>query len=209
MEKYGFVYIWYDRKHKRWYIGCHWGTIDDGYVCSSRWMRNAYRRRPHDFRRRILSLGNMTRLQTFVEEHRWLSMIEDDELGNRYYNLHKHRFGHWSADKDKRLRVDNRASDPEVRAKISRSMQDWCRNRGGCERNRKSAAAAVVALSKKWVVIHPDGREEEVVNLKKFARKYGLYPDRLAKVADGVIKHHKGFRCERDPSNTKRKSQGT
>ena len=35
--KYGFVYIWYDRKHHRYYIGCHWGTIDDGYICSSNW----------------------------------------------------------------------------------------------------------------------------------------------------------------------------
>ena len=35
MEKYGFVYIWFDRKHKRYYIGCHWGHEDDGYVCSS------------------------------------------------------------------------------------------------------------------------------------------------------------------------------
>ena len=23
-EKYGFVYIWHDRKHKRYYIGSHW-----------------------------------------------------------------------------------------------------------------------------------------------------------------------------------------
>ena len=39
MEKYGFVYIWYDRKHKRYYIGCRWGTENDGYICSSSWMK--------------------------------------------------------------------------------------------------------------------------------------------------------------------------
>lgn len=26
MEKYGFVYIWYDRKRKMYYIGSHYGT---------------------------------------------------------------------------------------------------------------------------------------------------------------------------------------
>lgn len=34
-NKYGFVYLWFDRKHKRYYVGCHWGTTEDGYVCSS------------------------------------------------------------------------------------------------------------------------------------------------------------------------------
>ena len=29
MEKHGFVYIWFDRKHRRFYIGSHWGTEDD------------------------------------------------------------------------------------------------------------------------------------------------------------------------------------
>lgn len=28
-EKYGFVYIWFDKKHKRFYIGCRWGTEND------------------------------------------------------------------------------------------------------------------------------------------------------------------------------------
>ena len=44
MEKYGFVYIWYDKKRKMYYIGSHWGTDDDGYICSSNRMRDAYRR---------------------------------------------------------------------------------------------------------------------------------------------------------------------
>ena len=54
MNKYGFVYIWRDRKHARYYIGSHWGTEDDGYVCSSFWMKQAYKLRSEDFRRRIL-----------------------------------------------------------------------------------------------------------------------------------------------------------
>ena len=55
MEKYGFIYVWYDKKHKRYYVGSHWGHEDDGYICSSSWMRKAYRRRPSDFRRRIIA----------------------------------------------------------------------------------------------------------------------------------------------------------
>lgn len=54
-EKYGFVYIWFDRKHKKFYIGCHWGYETDNYVCSSIWMKRAFKARPQDFKRKILS----------------------------------------------------------------------------------------------------------------------------------------------------------
>jgi hypothetical protein len=54
MEKYGFVYIWYDKKHKRYYVGSHWGHENDGYVCSSTWMMKAYKIRPDDFKRKII-----------------------------------------------------------------------------------------------------------------------------------------------------------
>lgn len=101
-DKYGFIYLWYDKKHKRYYIGCHWGTIDDGYICSSRWMRNTYRRRPDDFKRRIIQ-SNIPREELLTEEHKWLSYIKDNELKVKYYNLHKHHFGHWSNNEVSRL----------------------------------------------------------------------------------------------------------
>ncbi len=30
-QKYGFIYLWRDRKHNRYYLGSHWGSEDDGY----------------------------------------------------------------------------------------------------------------------------------------------------------------------------------
>lgn len=86
MEKYGFVYIWFDRKHKRYYIGCHWGSIRDNYICSSRWMRKAYNRRKEDFKRRILKT-NLSRENMYVEEQRYFDMIKPEEIKVRYYNL--------------------------------------------------------------------------------------------------------------------------
>jgi len=96
MEKYGFVYIWYDRKHKRYYVGCHWGTEDDGYVCSSSNMKSAYKRRPEDFKRRILSRVYSSKKDLLEKEFDWISKIKSQELGKRYYNLHNHHFSHWS-----------------------------------------------------------------------------------------------------------------
>lgn len=97
-EKYGFVYVWRDKKHNRLYVGCHWGTESDGYLCSSNWMRDSYKRRPQDFKRRVVSRVYTSRQDMLTEEHKWLSQIKDCELGKKFYNLNKHHFGHWSSD---------------------------------------------------------------------------------------------------------------
>ena len=109
MEKYGFVYIWRDRKRNMYYIGCHWGTEHDGYVCSSNRMRDAYRRRPEDFRRRILK-KNIPRESLLEEEFKWLYLIPDDQLGKKYYNLYKKHFGHWANNPDSKLSVGEKLS---------------------------------------------------------------------------------------------------
>lgn len=100
-DDYGFIYVWYDRKNKMFYVGCHWGLETDKYVCSSERMRSAYRRRPEDFRRRVVQ-RIVNRSELLTEEHKWLSQIKDEELGKKFYNLSKHHFGHWSTSPDAR-----------------------------------------------------------------------------------------------------------
>lgn len=120
MEKYGFIYIWYDAWRKMYYIGCHWGTIEDGYICSSNRMRDAYRRRPDDFKRKIIQRG-LPREVLLDEEYKWLSLIPDDQLGKKYYNLSKKHFGHWSNDEKTRLTVGQKISaSPNRRENISK-----------------------------------------------------------------------------------------
>lgn len=108
--KYGFVYIWYDRKHKRYYIGAHWGTEDDGYVCSSPWMNRAYKLRSHDFKRRILARIYTNKQDMFNEESKWQNYIKDEELKIKYYNIRRHGDRHWSADENKSLSVSQKIS---------------------------------------------------------------------------------------------------
>lgn len=86
MQKYGFIYVWYDRRYKRFYVGRHWGTVDDGYICSSNSMRDAHRRRPEDFKRRIVSYVYSSIQNLILEEQRWLDMIISKEANGKYYN---------------------------------------------------------------------------------------------------------------------------
>jgi len=84
----GFIYLWLDKKKKMYYIGSHLGSIDDGYICSSRWMRAAYQKRPEDFKRRIIKQFKIiTRRELYNEEQRWLNFIKKEEIKVRYYNL--------------------------------------------------------------------------------------------------------------------------
>ena len=122
-EKYGFVYIWFDRKHKRFYIGSHWGSETDGYVCSSVWMRNAYKRRPQDFRRRVIK-SNIQRGDLIREEQYWLDMVTVGEIGTKYYNLNKNVIKHWHTDPEQRMTVGQKISaSPNRRSNISKAMR--------------------------------------------------------------------------------------
>lgn len=165
MEKYGFIYIWRDKKHNRYYIGSHWGFENDGYICSSKWMRNAFKLRPHDFKRRILAKVYTNRKDLLNLEFFWLSKINDSKIADKkYYNRSKHKNGHWSAEdyeKDIKKRIstktkeamqrpdvleklnegykrrDNRSSDEEVRKKRSESMKKTMSKKFPVENRRK------------------------------------------------------------------------
>ncbi len=118
-EKYGFVYMWHDcakskqngpDKIKRYYIGSHWGNEYDGYICSSKWMREAYKRRPKDFKRRILTRNIQDRKETVVKEYQWLQLIKNTELGKKYYNLANHEFNHWTTCPDSAKTIGEKIS---------------------------------------------------------------------------------------------------
>jgi hypothetical protein len=123
----GFVYLWYDRKNKRFYLGSHWGKEDDGYICSSNWMYNTYKRHPEHFKRRIIARITSSRRDLMFEELRWLYMISESEIKTKYYNLNVRGTGHWSLDEDQRKTVsqkmrqsiiDKFAQDPSYKEKI-------------------------------------------------------------------------------------------
>lgn len=137
LEKYGFIYIWFDRYRKMYYIGCHWGHENDGYICSSNRMRDAYRRRPRDFKRRILSRIFSKRELLSEQERSWLSLIADSELGTKYYNLNKGNTGHWTNYPDKVLKISEKLSisikkkieeDKQYRASLGKKGMNWYNN---------------------------------------------------------------------------------
>lgn len=191
-EKFGFIYIWFDRKHKKYYIGSHYGTEDDGYVCSSRHMKYAYSKRPEDFKRRIIArVYSKSRKELLEEEYKWLSLIPNEELGAKYYNLRNCLSGHWFTDEEKQKSVkeklseaakrqhadpeaksryeeglkkrNNRSSDPEVREKRRQSMIATMAKKFPKEQ-RKSKEPSGRVLSEKQKQSLAEGRKKRWLN---------------------------------------------
>lgn len=48
-----------------------------------------------------------------------------------------------------------------------------------------------------WLVITPSGEEIQMKNLGDFCKQNNLQSGHMAKVADGKLRHHKGFKCYR------------
>jgi hypothetical protein len=123
---FGFVYIWRDCLAKRFYIGSHKGNVDDGYICSSTRMLAEYRKRPDDFKRRILQFSYLDNDLLVIEQH-WLDLIPRNEFGKKYYNYStKARGFHFSSEISKKevvekIRIANtgKKSSNETKSKIS------------------------------------------------------------------------------------------
>jgi hypothetical protein len=179
MEKYGFIYIWYDRKRKMYYIGCHWGTEDDGYICSSNRMRDAYRRRPHDFKRRIIQ-KNIGRDILLEEEYKWLSLISENELGKKYYNLSNRHFGHWSNNLEQKISISEKISKKQIGRKLT---EEWKNNISKANKgnlsclhgwSKESREKIRKSLSGKKQPIELVKKRSESIKSKQHKRKLGI-----------------------------------
>lgn len=168
MNKYGFVYVWFDRKHKRYYVGAHWGTEDDGYICSSPWMIKAYKNRPGDFKRRVVDRVYTSKRDTFIEEQRWLDMIDLGHLKPntktpRYYNLRVKNGKYWHLTEDASKPVRAKISESVKRSLLDPEVQE--RKKLGYEkRDTKSAHSAV--RSKRQLTMLCGGKNKGKITAK-------------------------------------------
>lgn len=178
MEKYGFVYIWYDRKHKKYYIGSHWGSVDDGYICSSTWMRNAYKYRKEDFKRKIIARVFSSKSDLLKKEYEFLSLIKEEELGKKYYNMSNHLNGHWFTDEERAKTLSDRISiktkeamqRPEVREKYLKGLKN--RPKPSAQTVEKRRQSMIKTMAEKFPVENrynpvKFGSEEYRLNMAK------------------------------------------
>ena len=86
LDKYGFIYMWFDRSKRMFYIGKHWGTEYDGYTGSGVHFTSEFKKRRRDFKRRVLS-RHFSIDDMDAEEQRLLRKITDMRKWRKYYNV--------------------------------------------------------------------------------------------------------------------------
>lgn len=89
----GFIYIWYNVRTNQFYLGSHYGEITDRYTGSGLYFKRAYDKEPENFKRRVLQVIPGTKADLLAQEQKWLNLIKDQHIGNRYYNLKKFASG--------------------------------------------------------------------------------------------------------------------
>lgn len=214
MEKYGFVYIWFDRKHKRYYIGCHWGNEDDGYICSSPWMRNSFNRRPEDFKRKVITRVYTNRNDLYEEEYRWLSMIKPEELhGVKYYNIKVYHYNHWAANKESNINVKQKLSnasillhqDPEYKAKFEEGRKKLRGKKQSSDFIEKRRQSMINTMAEKfpeenrWKKLSSEERKEYY---SEKAKKNWSIPGHKEKVGAKISQSLKGVKNRLGHKNT-------
>lgn len=208
MQKYGFVYIWFDKKYKRYYIGSHWGTEDDGYICSSKMMRQSYNRRIQDFKRRIIKKIYTNQKDLLIEEERWLSMIDPNKTmpknstvesrkNVRYYNIKLGTQNQWWSDVDIKMTIGEKISaskkgkstgprDSSVGKKISEVKKKKFAERGGMSEEHK---AALTGIKKK-----PHSQEWKEENSKRMKEQWSINNSRRQAVSQASKKRWEEYR---------------
>lgn len=90
MKHYGYVYIWYDTKNKKYLIGSHHGQIKDGYKTSTGGIhvKNIFKFRPLTMKFRVLEYNTTIndRKHTLLLEQKWLNMRPNIAINKKYYN---------------------------------------------------------------------------------------------------------------------------
>lgn len=80
-----FVYSLSDVSNGKIYVGWHKGSIDDGYICSSKIVKEEYNKRSKDFIRTIIAMGtaeDMVKLETKILQS------FDAKNDEKCYNMH-------------------------------------------------------------------------------------------------------------------------
>jgi hypothetical protein len=158
-------------------------------------MKSAQKRRPDDFKRRILERIYTSKSDLLNAEYRWLSQIKQSEIKIRYYNL-KFSVGHWMQDDLKALSVREKISVrtreamslPENREKMMKGIGQ--RDNYQSEETRKKRSESMkrtLALKFPDKKVRPKfGSPEHRAGLSERSKKQWADPAFRSKISEAV-----------------------
>lgn len=95
-DYYGFVYLWYDTKHKKFIIGSHHGSTEDGYITGTGGVhvQRIFSKRPETMKRKILAYNCDDCVKTTRQlEQYYLDLRPNIGSNPKYYNINNTAWG--------------------------------------------------------------------------------------------------------------------
>ncbi len=186
-----FVYCWTDHLTNKIYIGSHKGSIDDGYICSSKFMLQEYKKRQSDFTRQILAEGLYDDIRAFEAA---ILLASDAKNDRNFYNM-------TNGDKNWVLKFHT----DETRKKISvnsigkkhteLTKKKLQKLNSGVNHNRFGKYGKENPCSKMYEFIDPNGKIYLIKGMRSFCEKNNLNVGNMSRVVSGHRKHVQNWKC--------------
>lgn len=174
-----FVYCWTDRCNDKLYVGSHRGSTEDGYVCSSKYMMEEYKKRPQDFTRQIVAQGTWNDIRHL--EALILQSV-DAKNDDHYYNKHNNDgfyFDGWHAGEFTEEHRKNMSIASSKRVRTAEHLEKLHQGR----RNSKNSPEHNAAISKAVKGRTPSEESRLKMSLAKKDKK--LSAEHKAKLGKG------------------------
>jgi len=101
-----FIYQWFDRGLNKFYIGSHYGEVNDGYLFGGIDIKKEYKERPNDFERKILSYHLVSEYSEIRRIEKEYLIKYDVENNDSFYNRTNESYGGYH-----KKSVENRLND--------------------------------------------------------------------------------------------------
>jgi len=204
MEKTYYIYCWKNRINGKKYIG----QTTDLYTRKSNHLKDAqFKNTP--FCKALREFGPDNFSFEILEECLNLEQVNDREVFHIRtensllpdgYNTSLVS-NHMSQEIKDKIAVSNKErwakANPETRIKWLKSVEKASEVRKGGTSSEYQRSQARKANQREWLITYPTGEQEKITNLTAFCKLYNIGQGNMVKVADGILKQAKGFKCER------------
>lgn len=138
----GFVYKWVDTSNGMYYIGCHKGDVNDGYIGSGTYFLKAYNKRPEAFVREVLYSG-----EHFAELEEFMLTELNASQDKQSYNLTNACRGQYEYTSEIREKIGKAHKGKVTSEATKRKMSLAAKGKPKSKEHRKAVAESLKGLT--------------------------------------------------------------
>tara|TARA_R110000787_G_scaffold162140_1_gene275527 strand:- start:75 stop:662 length:588 start_codon:yes stop_codon:yes gene_type:complete len=169
----GFVYKWVDTSNGMYYIGCHKGDVNDGYIGSGTYFLKAYNKRPEAFKRDVLYVG-----EHFAELEEFMLVELNASQDKESYNLTNACRGQYEYTSEIREKIGKAHRGKVTSEATKRKMSAAAKGKSKSKEHRKSVAESLKGLtgakSRRGIPVYSEGLNKTWSTRRECAKELNI-----------------------------------